>query len=63
MTDFTPDYDNILKDVPTGLLLGGEFRPASNSETFDVINPATDKPLVKVAFHSFWAATASSSTC
>lgn len=49
MTDFTPDYDNILKDVPTGLLLGGEFRPASNGETFDVINPATDNPLVKVA--------------
>ena len=49
MTDFTPDYDNILKDVPTGLLLGGEFRPASNGETFDVVNPATDKPLVQVA--------------
>ena len=49
MTDFTPDYDSILKDVPTGLLLGGEFRAASNGETFDVINPATDKLLVKVA--------------
>lgn len=46
-TDYS--YASILEGVPTGLLLGGEFRPASNGETFDVINPATDNPLVKVA--------------
>lgn len=49
MSDFTPDYDAILKDVPTGILLGGRFRDSSNAETFDVINPATDQPLVAVA--------------
>nr|WP_120491098.1 NAD-dependent succinate-semialdehyde dehydrogenase [Corynebacterium lactis] len=49
MNEFTPDYNDILADVPTGILLGGSFRPASNGETFSVINPANDKHLVDVA--------------
>ncbi|ALA66796.1 NAD-dependent succinate-semialdehyde dehydrogenase [Corynebacterium lactis] len=42
-------YATILEGVPTDLLLRGEFRAASGGETFSVINPATDKPLVEVA--------------
>ena len=35
-----PDY---------GLFIGGEFVPASAGETFEVINPATEEPLARVA--------------
>src|SRR6185437_1725949 len=34
-------------DVPTGLLIGGEW--AKKSETFPVLDPATEEPLAEVA--------------
>ena len=43
------DIQKILDGAPTGLLINGEFRDASNSETFTLRDPATDKPLVEVA--------------
>ena len=32
-------------DLPTQLLIDGEWVDAEASRTFDVINPATEKPL------------------
>ena len=36
-------------DLPTQLLIDGEWVDAEASRTFDVINPATEKPLVAIA--------------
>ena len=36
-------------EVPTGLYIGGQFRAATGGGQFDVINPATEQPLCKVA--------------
>ncbi|HEY8368958.1 MAG TPA: aldehyde dehydrogenase [Thermodesulfobacteriota bacterium] len=36
-------------DGPTGLLIGGRWRPASGGRTFDTLDPATGKPLATVA--------------
>ena len=35
--------------VPTGLFIGGEWRPAPDGATFDVMDPATGEPLCSVA--------------
>lgn len=43
------EIQQILSDVPTQLLISGEFRDASNGETFTLQDPATDKPIVEVA--------------
>jgi succinate-semialdehyde dehydrogenase / glutarate-semialdehyde dehydrogenase len=45
-------HDNgsaLVADVPTGLFIDGKWRPASDGETFEVIDPATGKPLTSVA--------------
>jgi succinate-semialdehyde dehydrogenase/glutarate-semialdehyde dehydrogenase len=42
-----PDVARVLASVPTGLWIGGEER--SGTSTFDVLNPATDEVLTKVA--------------
>lgn len=43
------DIDEILADVPTGLIIGGETRAASDGSTFDVFDPATGRTLATVA--------------
>jgi succinate-semialdehyde dehydrogenase/glutarate-semialdehyde dehydrogenase len=42
-------YDNLLAKVPTDLWIGGKWRPASDNIRFDVIDPATEKPIASVA--------------
>ena len=42
-------YDNLLKDVPTDLWLGGTWRKASDGARFDVLDPATEKVVASVA--------------
>lgn len=39
----------LLASVPTGLLIGGEWRQAASGATFDVEDPATGKVLVSIA--------------
>ena len=39
----------LVKDVPTGLFIDGKWRPASDGETFEVIDPATGEVLTSVA--------------
>ncbi|MCT1451958.1 NAD-dependent succinate-semialdehyde dehydrogenase [Corynebacterium sp. p3-SID1145] len=39
------DTGNLLKSLPTGLFIGGEWRDASSGETFEVQNPATGEVL------------------
>ncbi|TYC98976.1 NAD-dependent succinate-semialdehyde dehydrogenase [Arthrobacter echini] len=39
----------LLKKVPTGLLIGGAWRPASSGATFDVQDPATGQTLLSIA--------------
>lgn len=45
MTDVTA----LLSEVPTGLLIDGDWRDASDNTTFDVTNPATEQHLATVA--------------
>lgn len=45
----TVDMKELLAKVPTGLLIGGQWRDASNGETFDVENPATGKVIATLA--------------
>ncbi|MCJ7857856.1 NAD-dependent succinate-semialdehyde dehydrogenase [Corynebacterium kalidii] len=45
MTDLTA----LLSEVPTGLLIDGDWRDASDNTTFDVTNPATEQHLATVA--------------
>src|ERR1700750_1955062 len=42
-------YDNLLANVPTDLWIGGKWRKASDGQRFDVIDPATQKPVASVA--------------
>ncbi|MDQ1624246.1 MAG: succinate-semialdehyde dehydrogenase / glutarate-semialdehyde dehydrogenase, partial [Actinomycetota bacterium] len=39
----------LLASVPTGLLIGGEWRAAGSGKTFDVEDPATGKVLLSIA--------------
>lgn len=39
----------LLDSIPTDLYIGGEFRPASSGNTFDVLNPATGEVIAQVA--------------
>jgi succinate-semialdehyde dehydrogenase/glutarate-semialdehyde dehydrogenase len=39
----------LVADLPTGLFIDGKWRPAGDGETFPVIDPATEEPLVNVA--------------
>src|SRR5580693_6018617 len=39
----------VLEQVPTGLLIGGEWRAATGGGTLPVEDPATEQPLVEVA--------------
>ncbi|GHD09727.1 NAD-dependent succinate-semialdehyde dehydrogenase [Zhihengliuella salsuginis] len=46
----TPEREaELLASVPTGLLIGGEWRDASDGATFDVHDPATGKVLATLA--------------
>lgn len=45
----TVDIKELLAKVPTGLLIGGEWRNSSNGETFDVENPATGEIIATLA--------------
>jgi succinate-semialdehyde dehydrogenase/glutarate-semialdehyde dehydrogenase len=40
---------DILADVPTGLFIGGTWRPSADAATFDVIDPATEDVIAEVA--------------
>jgi succinate-semialdehyde dehydrogenase/glutarate-semialdehyde dehydrogenase len=40
---------SVIEAVPTGLLVGGEWRPAEQGKTFDVDDPATGKVLTSIA--------------
>jgi succinate-semialdehyde dehydrogenase/glutarate-semialdehyde dehydrogenase len=42
-------YDNLLADVPTDLYIGGTWRPASDRQRLDVIDPATEGVIASVA--------------
>jgi succinate-semialdehyde dehydrogenase / glutarate-semialdehyde dehydrogenase len=42
-------YDNLLANVPTDLYIGGKWRKSSDNRRFDVIDPATEKPIASVA--------------
>jgi succinate-semialdehyde dehydrogenase/glutarate-semialdehyde dehydrogenase len=42
-------YDNLLGNVPTDLYIGGKWRKSSDNQRFDVIDPATEKPIASVA--------------
>jgi len=42
-------YENLLANVPTDLWIGGKWRKASDSQRFDVIDPATEKKVASVA--------------
>jgi succinate-semialdehyde dehydrogenase / glutarate-semialdehyde dehydrogenase len=42
-------YDNLLAQVPTDLYIGGKWRPASDRQRFDVIDPATEATITTVA--------------
>ena len=44
-----PMVQKVLGDVPTGVLVGGEWRDAGGGGTFTVTDPATEEPLVAVA--------------
>jgi succinate-semialdehyde dehydrogenase/glutarate-semialdehyde dehydrogenase len=43
------DEARLLSEVPTGLLVGGEWREATGGARFDVLDPATGATLVSVA--------------
>jgi len=42
-------YDNLLANVPTDLFIGGKWRPASDKQRLDVIDPATESVIASVA--------------
>ncbi|MEV7604185.1 NAD-dependent succinate-semialdehyde dehydrogenase [Paenarthrobacter sp. NPDC089322] len=46
---FVPRESELLASVPTGLLIGGEWRQATSGATFDVEDPATGKVLASIA--------------
>lgn len=41
--------DDLIAGIPTGLVIGGERRPASDGSEFDVLDPATGRVLTRVA--------------
>lgn len=43
------DVDQLLSRVPTGLLIGGQWREASDGSTFEVENPATGATIATLA--------------
>jgi succinate-semialdehyde dehydrogenase/glutarate-semialdehyde dehydrogenase len=45
----SPDEQAVLDRVPTGLYIGGEWRPASSGGTLAVEDPATGEPVAEVA--------------
>lgn len=48
--DITADREAaLLAQVPTGLLINGEWRDAEGGKTFDVEDPATGKVLLSIA--------------
>jgi succinate-semialdehyde dehydrogenase/glutarate-semialdehyde dehydrogenase len=49
MTITAKREQELLSSVPTGLLIGGEWRDAANGKTFDVEDPATGKTLLTIA--------------
>src|SRR5215470_13905048 len=51
-------YDNLLAHVPTDLWIGGKWRSASDSQRFEVIDPATESTITTVANASIEDATA-----
>ncbi|MFW3168912.1 NAD-dependent succinate-semialdehyde dehydrogenase [Geodermatophilus sp. CPCC 206100] len=44
-----PSEAAVLESVPTGLFIGGAWRPASDGATFDVLDPATGQVLRTIA--------------
>ena len=44
----TATANELLRDVPTELIIGGEHRAASDGATFAVIDPATGDALATV---------------
>src|SRR5262249_37962122 len=42
-------YENLLANVPTDLWIGGKWRKASDNQSFDVIDPATENTITSVA--------------
>jgi succinate-semialdehyde dehydrogenase / glutarate-semialdehyde dehydrogenase len=49
MADLFADIPGVSRPVPTGLFIGGEWRPASGGATFDVRDPADVSVLAPVA--------------
>lgn len=49
MTITAQREQELLSTVPTGLLIGGEWRDASNGKTFNVEDPATGETLLTIA--------------
>ena len=50
VTAFSPDHEaTLLASVPTGLLINGQWRDASDGGTFDVHDPATEELLATLA--------------
>ncbi len=43
------NVSELLAKVPTGLLIGGQWREGFTGETFDVFNPATEEKLATLA--------------
>ena len=43
------DEKELVASVPDGLFIEGEWRPASGGEWVDVVDPATTRPLARVA--------------
>lgn len=43
------DIDQLLAQVPTGLLIGGQWRDASDGSTYEVDNPATGETIATLA--------------
>ncbi|MFC6355391.1 NAD-dependent succinate-semialdehyde dehydrogenase [Luethyella okanaganae] len=49
MTTTLSPIDEIIAGVPTGLMIGGAVRPASDGSEFDVLDPATGRALARIA--------------
>ncbi|NYE96561.1 succinate-semialdehyde dehydrogenase/glutarate-semialdehyde dehydrogenase [Psychromicrobium silvestre] len=49
MTVSADRIKTLLASVPTGLLVGGEWRPAASGKTLDVHNPATGEVLLTIS--------------
>jgi succinate-semialdehyde dehydrogenase/glutarate-semialdehyde dehydrogenase len=48
-TELSERETALLAEVPTGLLINGEWRPAASGKTFDVEDPATGQVLLTIA--------------